>query len=122
MTTKIVISLCIGLLIFCIVWWAVHSKKSFKSVTRHLGWITFLVFVAGFVLYWVGYWEGGLVENVTGLLISAAIASFEMFFAQSDLENVAQVYKDDYVFMTFFAVIHFFAILVSVTFIIHLIA
>ena len=121
MTTKIVISLCIGLLIFCIVWWAVHSKKSFKSVTRHLGWITFLVFVAGFVLYWVGYWEGGLVENVTGLLISAAIASFEMFFAQSDLENVAQVYKDDYVFMTFFAVIHFFAILVSVTFIIHLI-
>ena len=107
--------------IFCVVWWAVHSKKSYKSIIHHLGWITSFVFIAGIILYWVGYWEGGLVGNVTGLLISSAISSFEMFFAQSDLDNIAGVCKESFVYMTFFAIIHFFAILVSVTFIIHLI-
>lgn len=118
---SVIISIIIGLLIFCVVWWAVHSKKSYKSIIHHLGWITSFVFIAGIILYWVGYWEGGLVGNVTGLLISSAISSFEMFFAQSDLDNIAGVCKESFVYMTFFAIIHFFAILVSVTFIIHLI-
>ena len=29
---SVIISIIIGLLIFCVVWWAVHSKKSYKSI------------------------------------------------------------------------------------------
>ena len=117
----ILISIMIGIIILCIIWWSLHSKSSFKRITSNLGWITFCVSLAGIILYTFGYWEGGLAGNFTALIIHSAVSSFGMFFAQSDLDNIAQVCKDSYVYMTFFSIIHFFAILVSVAFITRLV-
>lgn len=117
----ILISIMLGILILCVTWWSLHSKSSFKRVTSNLGWITICVSLAGIILYTFGYWKGGFAGNFTALLIHSSVSSFWMFFAQSDLDNIDQACKDSYVYMTFFSIIHFFALLVSATFITRLV-
>ena len=117
----IIISCIITLVIASIIWWSIHSKSSFKFLNRNIGKITIGVLIAGIIVYIFGYWDGGFIGNVTALFIHSAVSSFGMFVAQSDLDNITDKCKESYVFMTVFTVIHLLAIIISITFIIHLV-
>ena len=117
----LVVSLIITILVACVIWWSIYSKSSFKFINRNIGKITFIILLVGAFVYLFGYWEGGFIGNITALLIHSAVSSFGMFVAQSDLDNISPECKESFVYMTVFALIHIFAILTSVTFVIHLV-
>lgn len=78
-----------------------------------------LVFCCGWVIYAIGFFCEGTKDSLIALLMRPAISSLEMFVSHSDLLEVDEVWKDNALYMTFFTIIHFSAILLSGIVIIH---
>lgn len=79
----------------------------------NLKWIAGTVFIAGFLIYWYAFNEGGSDSNSIALAFRSALSSMEMFASHSDLLEVPEDLHHDPFYMTIFSVIHFLAVIVS---------
>ena len=96
-------------------WYKKKIKISHTSVIRAVG----LVFFCGWIIYTIGFFSEGTKHSLIALLIRPALSSLEMFVSHSDLLEVHEYWKENPFYMTFFAIIHFSAILLSGIVIIH---
>lgn len=94
--------------------------KKRKFLVDNLKWIAGTVFIAGFLIYWYAFNEGGSDSNSIALAFRSALSSMEMFASHSDLLEVPEDLHHDPFYMTIFSVIHFLAVIVSAVFIIKL--
>ena len=79
-----------------------------------------IVFIAGYVIYWIGfnvseYEEGynGLRDSMIAHYILPAISSLEMFVLQSDIQIIGNEYQDNGWYMLFFVLTHVSAACIS---------
>lgn len=119
LTLGITIILLVGLFLLF------HSKKTRKWIRKNLRSIALVVFIAGIVIYMFGFSSKdygfiGSHDNIISLFLRSILASIGMFIANNSLVAVAESWKDCSLFMSFFAIIHFLAVIVSVTFLINL--
>lgn len=91
----------------------VFVTKLRRAIFKHLKWIAATVFVAGIVLYFMGFNHEGSTGNVLALLLRATVSSIEMFVSETDLLEVEHHLKNDHTYMTIFAITHFSAVFVS---------
>jgi len=98
----------IGLLLFLIV-----SDWFRKFAIKHIGTAVLLIFCAGFILYFTGFYYGAS-TNIVSASLRAFLASLEMFASRSELIEVSEHLKEDNVpYMLCFSIVHFLAFLVS---------
>ena len=62
--------------------------KKRKFLVDNLKWIAGTVFIAGFLIYWYAFNEGGSDSNSIALAFRSALSSMEMFASHSDLLEV----------------------------------
>lgn len=97
------------------------SRKLLTKIVGNLKWLASAVLLAGFIIYFIGYWlyyDGEL--NIVALTFRSLLSSIGMFALQSDLQYFVQCsVKEAPLFLGIFAVIHFLAALVSAIFIIN---
>lgn len=77
----------------------------------------FVVFIAGVIVYGIGYCNEGTGQSVFALVFRSILSSAEMFVGHSDLIEVHRYWHSDTLYMTAFAVVHFFAFLTSLIFV-----
>lgn len=97
------------------------SRKILTKIVGNLKWFASAVLLAGFVVYFIGYWLYYDEElNIVALTFRSLLSSIGMFALQSDLQYFVQdCVKESPLFLGTFAVIHFLAALVSAIFIIN---
>ena len=97
------------------------SRKLLTKIVGNLKWFASAVLLAGFVVYFIGYWLYYDEElNIVALTFRSLLSSIGMFALQSDLQYFVQdCVKESPLFLGTFAVIHFLAALVSAIFIIN---
>lgn len=91
-----------------------------KYLINHLMLYACIVFIAGWILYLIGFNDEGSECNAIALFLRAAIASMEMFVSESELIEVGKEAKESQLYMSLFALTHFLAICISAAFIIHI--
>ena len=64
--------------------------KKRKFLVDNLKWIAGTVFIAGFLIYWYAFNEGGSDSNSIALTFRSALSSMEMFASHSDLLEVPE--------------------------------
>ncbi len=95
-----------------------HAARQW--VMQHLMGCAVTVFLCGVMLYVIGFnWEGTQ-GNAIALLLRSVTASMEMFVSESELIEVHEVPKSDFLYMTIFSIVHFLAICISAAFVIHI--
>lgn len=87
----------------------VISILKFKRI-RFTG---FTVFIIGFLLYFIGFDNGGTGHSFVALSIRSIISSLEMFVGKSDLLEVHHHWHESPLYMTLFALTHFCALSIS---------
>lgn len=97
-------------LLFCFV-----KSKIIDWVTKHLGSISVLVCFLGTILYMIGYYRQEL--NALSIIPRSIISSFRMFTGTHDLARVSSILQEDAIYMTCFALLHFFAAFITFMFI-----
>lgn len=95
-----------------------YKNKIKIPYTRVIQAVVF-VFACGWIIYMIGFFSEGTKNSPIALIIRSAISSVEMFVSHSDLLEVHEYWKHNAFYMTFFALIHFSAILLSGIVIIH---
>lgn len=97
------------------------SRKLLTKIVGNLKWLASAVLLAGFIIYFIGYWlyyDGEL--NIVALTFRSLLSSIGMFALQSDLQYFVQCsVKEAPLFLGIFAVIHFLAAIISAIFIIN---
>lgn len=81
-----------------------------------LGILAGLVFFFGFLLYSIGFYDGGTKESLLALFLRAALSSIEMFASHSDLIEVRHACHESVVYMISFTIVHFMAVSLSLEF------
>lgn len=99
----------------------VISRQSRTILTNNLKVFAFMVLIAGWGIYFYGYWQFYDEElNLISLTLRSFLSSIGMFALQSDLQYFVQEQaKNAPIFLSLFAIVHFLAALVSATFIIN---
>ena len=97
------------------------SRQSRTILINNLKVFAFIVLIAGWGVYFYGYWQFYDEKlNLISLTLRSFLSSIGMFALQSDLQYFAQkLVKEAPVFLSLFAIIHFLAALVSATFVIN---
>lgn len=85
------------------------------SICKQIRITGFLVFIAGWILYWIGYASEGTGESISALALRSMMASLEMFIGRSNLIEVHKYYHEQAWYMTLFSLVHFLALSVSIT-------
>ena len=70
--------------------------KKRKFLVDNLKWIAGTVFIAGFLIYWYAFNEGGSDSNSIALAFRSALSSMEMFASHSDLLEVRDTFPGRY--------------------------
>lgn len=84
-----------------------------KFISKHILVCMYVIFLLGFILYVIGFYEGAS-KNPLTLTFRAIISSIEMFTSHSDLIEVSHALKEHSVtYMVAFSLIHFLAVIVS---------
>lgn len=91
-----------------------------KWVIQHLKILALLIWVAGVVLYRIGFDDSGCADNMLALYLRSSLSSMEMFVSHSDLIEVKQACHHSGLYMTVFSLVHFCAVVVSAVFILRL--
>lgn len=111
--------------IFAIVAFVILFQKWYKNNCffrineRQYKHLAVLVIIAGWIIYFIGFlWEGTLFSPLA-FLFRPLLSSLEMFVSHSDLLEVNPELKKNAVYMTFFALIHFAAVVLSAIFVLH---
>lgn len=99
----------------------VISSQSRTILINNLKVFAFIVLVAGWAVYFFGYWQFYDEElNLISLTLRSFLSSIGMFALQSDLQYFVQEHaKNSPVFLSIFAIVHFLAALVSATFVVN---
>lgn len=77
------------------------------------------VLVAGWMIYFIGFFEKGTMYSPLALIFRPLLSSLEMFVSHSDLLEVNERLKENALYMSFFSLIHFTAVAMSAVFVIH---
>lgn len=80
-----------------------------------------IVFCAGMMLYFVGFYHEGTQYSLLALILRSIMSSLELFVSHSDLLEVSDVCKESSIYMTCFALVQFNALFVSAALIFSLI-
>lgn len=96
------------------------NRNCRKFIFHHLKAIASTVFLAGVLLYVIGFNEMGSQNNLLTLLLRSSIASVEMFVSESELIEVKHSLHESPLYMTAFSITHFAAVFVSAIFILRL--
>lgn len=96
------------------------KKKTLRTAINHLMSCAIFVFIAGIILYGIGFWYEGTAGNAMAVFFRSVMASMEMFVSGSELIEVRRECKEDLLYMLMFSSTHFLAICISAAFIIHI--
>lgn len=88
------------------------SNKKKISVQKKLLFIP-PVFICGFILYLIGYYEVGTKEQLVTLVSRSFISATRMFFSFSDISGIRESLQEDQYFMLVFSIVNLFALLLS---------
>lgn len=111
----------ISLIVFFIVAFFLLMYSSVrKHIINNLMPYACAIFIAGFILYFIGFNGEGNESNTIALFFRSVTASMEMFVSESELIEVEKGAKESQLYMSFFAVTHFLAICISAAFILHI--
>lgn len=91
-----------------------------KHIINNLMPYAYAIFIAGFILYFIGFNGEGNESNTIALFFRSVTASMEMFVSESELIEVEKGAKESQLYMSFLAVTHFLAICISAAFILHI--
>lgn len=91
-------------------------RKKIVSPKIKLGKIALGVWLLGWVLYIIGFSEGGTKDS-PALFLRSALSSLEMFVSHSDLIEVRHECHENFWYMLVFSIVHFAAVLLSAIFI-----
>lgn len=105
----------LGVILFIILLGFVFRNKLISSKIR-LGWIAAIIWFLGWILYMIGFSEGGTKDS-PALFLRAALSSLEMFVSHSDLIEVRHECHENFMYMLVFSIVHFAAVLLSAIFI-----
>ena len=105
------IALALFFLLFFLFLFSNRLRKVFSKIP--LWSIGMLVFIVGMVLFWIGFNEKGCENNYVALFTRSALSSMEMFLSHSDLIEINEELHNNSVYMLFFSLVHFLAIIVS---------
>ena len=99
------------------------GNNFYNFLNKHLLWISVCVFIAGLLIYLVGFYRDklGVVGGWLAVVPRAIIAALKMFGAAHELPRVASELQLDWVYMSLFSVIHFIAAFISVFFLFNMI-
>jgi hypothetical protein len=113
---------CIGwisIISFCVIVGAIVaffryiiSNKKKVSVQKKLLLIP-PVFIFGFILYIIGYYDTGTKEQLVTLVSRSFISAIRMFFSFSDVSGIRTSLQTNQYFMLIFSVVNLFALLLS---------
>lgn len=96
------------------------NTKCRNWIFHHLKQVAIGVFLAGVMVYGIGFNDEGSENNVLVLLLRACVSSLEMFVSESELIEVKHSLKDSATYMIIFSMVHFAAVFVSAIFILRL--
>lgn len=105
----------ISVILLLSLWYGGRNKILIRR--KLLGILAGLVFVLGFILYSIGFYDGGTKESLLALFLRAALSSIEMFASHSDLIEVRHACHENVAYMIAFAAVHFTAVSLSIEFI-----
>lgn len=108
------------IVLFVVCFFLLRCSSARKCLINHLMLYSCIVFIAGWILYLIGFNGEGSENNAIALFFRATIASMEMFVSESELIEVVPEAKESQLYMSLFALTHFLAICISVAFIIHI--
>jgi hypothetical protein len=113
---------CIGwisIISFCVILGAIVaffryiiSNKKKVSVQKKLLLIP-PVFIFGFILYIIGYYDIGTKEQLVTLVSRSFISAIRMFFSFSDVSGIRESLRTNQYFMLIFSIVNLFALLLS---------
>lgn len=83
------------------------NRKTMSFVSKHLKMLAILIWLAGLVLYMVGFNAGGCKNNAFALFLRASLSSMEMFVSRSSLKEVMGDLHSNPVYVTIFSFVHF---------------
>ncbi len=86
-----------------------NGKRKFN----HLKWIAATIFVIGYFIYFIGFYYSGTSRSFIAMMLRPLISSMGMFLSRSDLLGVDPLCRNSEIYMTWFALVHFSAIIVS---------
>ena len=95
--------------------WLFSKHRIIDKLTKHLSWMTVVVWVLGVMVYIVGYYNC----EVNGLAVvpRAVVSSFKMFVVANDLARVTPFLHNDATYMLCFSLVHFAAAFIAFLFI-----
>lgn len=99
--------------VFAIIVFLFVNHKTMSFVSKHLKMLAILIWLAGLVLYMVGFNAGGCKNNAFALFLRASLSSMEMFVSRSSLKEVMRDLHGNPVYMAIFSFVHFCAVVVS---------
>lgn len=95
------------------------NKKKERVYQRRITWLSFLIiYVAGYILYFIGFFEAGTSKSIA-IIVRPLMASLGMFFLDNNFQELNSQCLDDPIYMSFFAAINFCAIIFTIAFIIY---
>jgi len=99
------------LLLWCLFIYVKKHRKEFFKTTKFI--LIPPVFLCGFVIYLVGYYDGGTKEQLVTLVFRSALSSVRMFFSFSDIQELREVMKDNQYFMLLLSMTNLVALMTS---------
>lgn len=105
----------ISIILLLSLWYGGRNRILIRR--KLLGILAGLVFLLGFILYSIGFYDGGTKESLLALFLRSALSSVEMFASHSDLIEVRHACHENVVYMISFAIVHFMAVSLSLEFI-----
>lgn len=93
---------------------SIYRKENRKELLKKLfRGFAITILLLGWLVYWVGFCEGGTADSILAIAIRSFISSLEQFVFHSDLLEVSKVCHDSSWFMTLYTLTYFSAILIS---------
>lgn len=103
-------SLVLGVLIIAIV---LNWRKVLRFVTSHMIAFALVLWATGTVVYAMGFSFDGTARSFPALIFRSMQAALGMFISDNELVEVSEHYKENAIYMTVFALVHFSALFLS---------
>lgn len=109
---------CLSFLLFFI--WLLVSFIRRKNIATKLRLGAATVLLAGFIVYYIGFFYEGSDESIFAMVLRPIMSSLEMFVSHSDLIEVCGECKNSPLYMSAFSIVHAAAVFISGFLVIHL--
>jgi hypothetical protein len=98
-------------LVLCLFIYVKRHRKQFFKTTKFI--LIPPIFLCGFTLYLIGYYDGGTKEQLVTLVFRSALSSIRMFFSFSDIQELREVMKDNQYYMLLLSLTNIVALITS---------